>query len=42
MTPVSAPKMIAIQLAFELSAALLEGVEAAPEVEEAATELEVL
>ena len=34
--------MIATQLAFELSAALLEGVEAAPEVEEAATELEVL
>jgi len=34
--------MIAIQLAFELSAALLEGAEAAPEVEEAATELEVL
>jgi len=34
--------MIAIQLAFEFSAALLEEVEAALEVEEAATELEVL
>jgi len=51
VTPVSEPKIIAIQPTFEFSAALLEeveaalkveAVEAAPKAEEAVTELEVL